>query len=157
MDTRFLETFVIIAGHGSIAEAARRLNLTPAAVAQRMRALEQEIGATLLSRSGQTVQLTEAGAKILERARGLLQEVRDLRALANSDKVAGELRLGAVPSATTGLVPDILAGLAKKYPELGVQVVPGTSGSLYQQVHGGEVDLVQRGALERRGSHGDGG
>src|SRR5262245_50473326 len=133
MDTRFLESFVIVADHGSIAAAARRLNLTPAAVAQRIRALEREIGTPLLTRSGRTVRLTEAGAKIIERARSFLQDARDLRSLATDDKIAGELRLGAVPSATTGLLPDILARLAKKYPELGVQVVPGTSGGLYQQ------------------------
>lgn len=142
MDTRFLESFVIVADQGSIAEAARRLNLTPAAVAQRIRALEQEIGTPLLLRSGRTVQLTDAGAKIIDRSRSFLQDVRNLRSLATNDKIAGELRLGAVPSATTGFVPDILALLAKKYPELGVQVVPGTSGGLYRQVHSGDLDLA---------------
>ena len=142
MDTRFLESFVIVADHGSIAEAARRLNLTPAAVAQRIRALEREIGTPLLLRSGRTVRLTEAGAKIIDRSRGFLQDVRDLRSLAANDKVAGELRLGAVSTAVTGLLPAILALLAKKYPELGVQVVPGASGKLYQQVHDGDLDLA---------------
>lgn len=142
MDTRFLESFVIVADHGSIAEAARRLNLTPAAVAQRIRALEQEIGARLLLRSGRNVQLTQAGTKIIDRARNFLRDIRELRSLATDDKIAGELRLGAVPSATTGLLPDILAQLARKYPELAVQVVPGTSGGLYQQVYSGNLDLA---------------
>jgi DNA-binding transcriptional LysR family regulator len=43
MDTRFLESLVTVADSGSIAEAARRLNLTPAGVTQRIRALENEI------------------------------------------------------------------------------------------------------------------
>jgi DNA-binding transcriptional LysR family regulator len=55
MDTRFLESFVIVAETGSIAEAARRLNLTPAAVAQQLRALGQEIGNGLVVRAGRTV------------------------------------------------------------------------------------------------------
>jgi len=49
MDTRFLETFLFVACHGSIAEASRRLNITPAAAAQRIQALEAEIGQPLLS------------------------------------------------------------------------------------------------------------
>ena len=65
MDTRFLETFVAVAEKGSFAEAARRLDLTPAAIAQRIRALESEIGVVLLSRSGRTVSPTEAGVAIL--------------------------------------------------------------------------------------------
>lgn len=142
MDTRFLESFVTVVEHGSIAEAARRLNLTPAAVAQRIRALEHEIGAQLLSRSGRTVRPTEAGAKIIERSRRFLQEVRDLRALAIDETTAGELRLGAVATALNGLLPDILASLAEKYPLLGVYVVPGTSESLYPQVLNGELDAA---------------
>ena len=43
MDTRFLESLVTVAECGSLAEAARRLNLTPAGVAQRIRALESEM------------------------------------------------------------------------------------------------------------------
>ena len=67
MDTRFLETFLMAVDNGSIAEAARRLNLTAAAVAKRIRALENEIGTALLSRSGRTIRPTEAGAAIVER------------------------------------------------------------------------------------------
>ena len=52
MDTQFLESFVMVVEHGSVAEAARRLNLTAAAVTQRIRALEREIGTALVSRSG---------------------------------------------------------------------------------------------------------
>src|SRR5438128_955887 len=98
MDTRFLESFVTIVESGSIAEAARRLNLTTAAVAKRIRALENDFGAALLSRSGRTVQPTEAGGAILQRARHFLAEARDLRAIAASDRPSGQLRLGAFQS-----------------------------------------------------------
>ena len=110
MDTRFLESFVSVVEHGSIAEAARRLNLTPAAVAQRIHALEGDIGARLLTRSGRTVRATEAGAAILDRARHLLQDTRDLQSIA-SDETAGELRLGAVSTAISGLLPNVLAAM----------------------------------------------
>ena len=94
MDTRFLESFVMVVEHGSVAEAARRLNLTAAAVAQRLRALENDIGTTLVARSGRTVRATEAGAAVLAQAQSLLREVRDLRTLANEQNFAGELSLG---------------------------------------------------------------
>jgi DNA-binding transcriptional LysR family regulator len=72
MDTRFLESLVTVVDTGSFAEAARRLNLTPAAIAQRIHTLESEIGASLVSRSGRTVRLTEAGTASMGRARDLL-------------------------------------------------------------------------------------
>ena len=74
MDTRFLESFVLAVDNGSIAEAARRLNLTAAAVAKRIHALENEIGAALVTRSGRTIRPTEAGAAIVQRARRFLAE-----------------------------------------------------------------------------------
>jgi DNA-binding transcriptional LysR family regulator len=40
MDSRFIESLVMVIDNGSIAEGARRLNITPAGVAQRIRALE---------------------------------------------------------------------------------------------------------------------
>ena len=116
MDTRFLESFVAVVEQGSLAEAARRLNLTSAAVAQRIRALENEIGVRLLFRSGRTVRPTQSGAAILVHARDFLGHVRDLKSIAANDAPSGELRLGAVQSAKAGLLPNILSGMAKKYP-----------------------------------------
>ena len=65
MDTQFLESFLLVVEHGSVAEAARRLSLTPAGVTQRLKALEAELGMALVSRSGRTVRPTEAGWSIL--------------------------------------------------------------------------------------------
>src|SRR5262249_22433959 len=96
MDILFLETFLAVVDRGSMAEVARRLNLTPAAVAQRLRALETEMGIALVVRSGHTVRPTDAGAAIVERVRKLVKDARDVKSLATSDVPAGELRLGAI-------------------------------------------------------------
>jgi DNA-binding transcriptional LysR family regulator len=142
METQFLESFAAVVDGGSIAAAARRLNLTAAGVAQRIRALEREIGAPLISRSGRTVRPTEGGAAILARARKLLADAHDLRAVAANDKPAGTLRLGAFPSITSGLLPDILALLTKRYPEIEVHIVRDTSSALYHKALDGQFDLV---------------
>ena len=66
---------------------------------------------------------------MLARARAFLQSARDLRAAALDDQATGELHAGAVATAMTGLVPDILARLAKSHPRVRVRVSPGGSGS----------------------------
>jgi len=142
MDTRFLESFVTVVEQGSLAEAARRLNLTPAAVAQRIRALESEIGARLLIRSGRTVRPTQSGAAILTQTRNFLGHIRDLKSIAANKMPSGELRLGAVPTAKNGLLPDILAGMAKKYPLVEIHIVGGMAASLYPRVLSGELDAA---------------
>jgi DNA-binding transcriptional LysR family regulator len=142
VDTQFLRTFVAVVDHGSMAAAARLLNITPAAVAQQIRTLERQMGAALIARAGRTVSVTEAGARILQRARDLLRDADHLRAVANDDDAAGELRLGAGTTALTGVLPDILARLVARFPKISVFIQPGYSAELYRAVESGELDAA---------------
>lgn len=142
LNTDFLRSFVAAVQHGSMAEAARRLNLSPAAVAQHVRALEREFGTALMVRSGRTVGATEAGQRILEKSRGLLRELSDLRALANDEALAGELRLGAGTNALLGIVPEVLAAMVQRYPGINVYIRPSVSIDMYPAVEAGELDVA---------------
>ncbi len=142
MDTQFLNTFVVVADRGSMAAAARVLNITPAAVAQQIRTLERELGAPLIARAGRTVSLTEEGSRILQRARDLLRDVADMRRVANDSEVSGELRLGACPTALAGMLPDILARMVEAFPQINVYIRPGYSAELYRAVETGELDAA---------------
>lgn len=142
MDTKFLNTFVAVVDSGSMAAAARRLNLTPAAVAQQIRTLERQVQAPLLKRAGRTVAVTEAGDRILERARKLLRDVSDLHAVAVDDSIGGELRIGAGGTALTGIVPDILARTIKRFPNVSVFIQTGKSYDLHRSVENGDLDAA---------------
>jgi DNA-binding transcriptional LysR family regulator len=142
VETQFLHTFVTVVEQGSMAAAARALNITPAAVAQQIRTLEREIGAPLIARVGRTVSVTEEGSRILERTRELLRGVADLRSLANESAVSGELRLGACPTALAGMLPDVLARMVEAFPKINVFIKPGYSADLYRAVEGGELDAA---------------
>ncbi|MEZ2417886.1 LysR family transcriptional regulator [Luteibacter sp. RCC_6_2] len=142
METQFLHTFITVADHGSMAAAARLLNITPAAVAQQIRTLEREIGATLIARVGRTVSVTEEGSRILQRSRDLLRNVADLRSVANESGVSGELRLGACPTALAGMLPDILARMVETFPRINVFIKPGYSVDLYRDVEAGDLDAA---------------
>jgi DNA-binding transcriptional LysR family regulator len=142
METRFLDSFVTIAECGSMAEAARRLNVTPTALAQRVRVLEDELDVKLIERSGRTIQLTEGGARVLARARRFQREVRELKASASEDTFAGELRLGTISTALTGLLPAILATLAGRHPKVDVYIVAEVSRLLYHQVISEALDAA---------------
>jgi DNA-binding transcriptional LysR family regulator len=142
MDTRFLESFVMVIDDGSIAETARRLNITAAGVAQRIHALEAEIGTRLIARSGHRVKPTEAGVAILNRAREVLANIRDLESAALYGQLSGQLRLGATGSSTSGLLPKILKLLAKRYPQIEVYIVSANGGELYQRMLTGDLDAA---------------
>lgn len=142
MDIRFLESFVEVADCASIAEAARRLNLTPAAVTQRLKALERELGHSLVARAGRTVRPTASGLAVLPAARQLIEEARDLRALAANDLPAGELRLGSTATALTGLLPGVVAALSTLHPQIEFFIRPGSSVELYHSVLAEEIDAA---------------
>lgn len=142
MDTQFLQSFVMVVDSGSYAEAARRLDLTAAAVAARVKSLEEAMGTALVRRAGRTVKPTEAGLRILDHARSVLRDVRNLHALANDDAPLGEWRLGVSASSLTGLVPPLLRGLYGKHPKLAVYMEPGNSATLYQRVTSGMLDAA---------------
>ncbi|KIQ19083.1 LysR family transcriptional regulator [Variovorax paradoxus] len=142
METAYLQSFLLVVESGSMSEAARRLDLTPAAVAQQIRTLERELNAPLLARAGRTVQPTEAGHLLVQRARNLLREVGDIKTLLNSDAAGGELLIGTINTAIHSLLPDILARFVKTHPGVKVFLQSGTTATLYKAVQQGELDAA---------------
>jgi DNA-binding transcriptional LysR family regulator len=142
MDTQFLETFLLVAEHGSLAEAARRLGVTPAAVAQRVAALESEVGAPLLIRAGRQVQPSDAGRAILAQSRRILGDVRQLGLIAREDSSVGELRLGAISTALTGILPPALRRLSDTASGIELFILPGTSPEIYRMLTEDRIDAA---------------
>lgn len=142
METAFLRSFILAVETGSMAEAARRQNLTPAAVAQQIRSLERDLGVGLMGRAGRTVQPTEAGHRLLAGAQDLLRHEAALRTGVQSDEVAGELRLGTINTALHTLLPTILGRFAQAHPRVTVFIRSSTSQSLYESVRQEEVDVA---------------
>jgi LysR family glycine cleavage system transcriptional activator len=119
-----LRAFEATARHASFSGAARELNVTHAAIAQHVRALEAEFGAALVQRQGQGMGLTDAGLRL---ATGLgagfatiAGAVRELR----QDKAAQPLRISLTPSfAEIWLMPR-LGGFWREHPEIELALLP---------------------------------
>ncbi|SNT08682.1 DNA-binding transcriptional regulator, LysR family [Noviherbaspirillum humi] len=142
METSYIDSFVAIAECGSMAEASRRLNLTPTALAQRIHVLERDFSTRLIVRSGRTVRLTESGARLLARARQFQQEVRELHAATLGEGMVGGLRLGAISTAATGLLPPMLSALVERHPGVDAYIEVGVSRDLYHQVLHDKLDAA---------------
>jgi len=142
METSYLATFLLVFESGSMSEAARRLDITPAAVAHQLRLLEREMGTRLLIRSGRTVAPTEAGHRLVARANAILRDLGDLKAVINDDAANRELRLGAINTALHSVMPEILAGFVKVYPDARVEIRSALTAQLYDAVTRGELDAA---------------
>ena len=142
METAYLRTFMAVLESGSMSEAARRLDLTAAAVAQQMRVLEREFGVPLLRRAGRTVAPTEAGHRLSDRARLLLADLATMRHVVGDEEGAFELTLGAINTMLNGPLPAVLQALVKEHPAAHIVVRSGLTSELYEQVQAGKLDVA---------------
>ena len=102
-------------------EAARRAHLSKTAVSKAIKRLEARLEVTLFDRSTHHVELSHAGAQLLEHARGVLDAVEALgEALEATDgRIRGELRIGACEPFTAYALPSVASGICSVVMESG--------------------------------------
>ncbi|MFY0538871.1 LysR family transcriptional regulator [Nannocystis pusilla] len=118
-----MATFVRIVEGGSLSAAARRLRLSTPAISRQLRALEEELGATLVLRTTRRLTVTEVGRMYYERCVQILREVEEAQAGARRrDAVEGRLVVAA--SVTFGglRVAPTLPALFAAHPRLRVDL-----------------------------------
>lgn len=97
ISTDDLTFFHMIASSPSLAEAARRLNVTPPAVTQRLRALEAKVGVKLIDRTSRGLSLTDEGELVASEGATIIGAIDDLseRLASRTSQVRGHLRVAA--------------------------------------------------------------
>ncbi len=143
MSIALLKTLLTVSEAGTFAAAADRLGVTQAAVGQQMRRLEEQSGQTLFDRSSGKPVLLAEGRDLVARARDLVAEYDGLMTSEPAGQaLSGELKLGAVPSTLTELVPVAIKRLVEAHPDLQVRIVSGLSVDLLDQVERGALDAA---------------
>ncbi|WFE90833.1 LysR family transcriptional regulator [Roseibium porphyridii] len=142
MDTRFLESLIAVVESGSIAGAARAQNLTAAAVSQRIRVLETELGSRLLVRTSHAAQPTPECLRVLPAARELVKAAQRLSSATDAQGLGGPYRLGAVSTVLVDYGPTIIDTFKENAPKATLTIRPGTSRVLYQDLVAGHLDAV---------------
>lgn len=144
MSLRQLETFVAIADTGSFSAAADRLFVTQSAVSMQMKALEEEWQVKLFDRKTRPPVLNDNGWRLVEHARKLVRDYRNLVnvALSDEDALVGSMRLGVVPSMTTSILPLMLLELRLQHPGMKIRIEGGLSPELIFKVCEGRLDAA---------------
>ncbi|HUD90910.1 LysR family transcriptional regulator [Sphingobium sp.] len=126
MDNRFgdIETFLMVAGEGSFAAAAKALRLTPSAVSRSIARLEQRLGVLLFRRSTRALALTREGQAYRDRMAVLIGDMMDVEASLGQDRnePRGLLRVNASPSFGIERLIPILPRFAERYPAVSVDL-----------------------------------
>ena len=118
-----LTTFVRIADSGSISSAARTLRLSVPMASRHLRALEKDLGVALVRRTTRRMDLTDAGAELLKRARRLLRELDDARyAVRPSQDASGLLAVSAPVSFGLAQIAPLVPKLLQQHPKLSLEI-----------------------------------
>jgi DNA-binding transcriptional LysR family regulator len=124
MDFDQIETFLEVARLSSFSRAAERRFRTQPAISSQIRALEEEVGAKLLDRSGGKVAVTGAGKVFQKYAEDALEQRRVmLVALAEMQRVPrGEIVVSANEGTCLHILPEVFAEFKRQYPSVAVSV-----------------------------------
>lgn len=137
---RELKTFIAVTRHGTFAAAGMHIGLTQSAVSAQIRQLEQALGVQLFDRTGRQATLNAAGLRALPLAKEILETFNRMAVPVNANEYRGELKVGAITTAQTGLLPHALVRLRQDAPTVECKVVPGVSLELLSQVDAAELD-----------------
>lgn len=143
-----LETFYWVARLSSFRKAADRLHLTQPAVSQRIRHLEEDLGATLLERSRPSVRLTPKGQQCLQYVERMLSARSDLaHAVGSGDNLTGMISMGVGETVAMTWLGDLLLDLELAYPGLDVDISIDTTDRLWDGLRNNLLDVVLVGGL----------
>src|SRR6056297_21369 len=143
LSLRALGYLVALGESRHFGKAAERCYVSQPTLSAQIKKMEDQLGVQLVER-GQQVRLTDIGERIAERARRVIDEAREIEALARNfqDPLAGELRIGLIPTVGPYLLPHIAASLRARFPELRLLLVEHQTHRLVELLKSGDLDMA---------------
>jgi DNA-binding transcriptional LysR family regulator len=120
-----ISAFLLVAQKQSFSAAASVMGVTPSAISQHIKQLEERLGVRLLQRTTRRVGLTEAGERLRQRVRPAIAEVsaalQELGEL--QDTPSGNLRLNVSRIGLSMIIEPLLASFMERFPDINVELV----------------------------------
>lgn len=142
MNLRALKYLVKLAELKHFSKAADACFVSQPTLSTQIRKLEEELGVQLVERAPRNVQLTPIGEEIADRARHVLRDVEQIRAAArrSHDPETGSLRLGIFPTLAPYLLPHVVPGIRRRFPQLTLQLAEEKTADILAQLEAGDLD-----------------
>lgn len=144
MNLRDLKYFVTVAKTRHFGRAAEQCFVSQPTLSGQIKKLEQELEIVLFERTKRSVMLTSIGERVLQHAQQILNEAEAIQALAHAheDPLAGELRIGVLPTISPYLMPLVLMPMHRQYPQIKLMLREEVTDSLLQRLHENELDMI---------------
>ena len=142
MNLRDLHYLVALAEHRHFGHAAEACFVSQPTLSTQIKKLEDELGVALVERTPRKVLLTEVGREIADRARDVLNEVEQIRAVARRtrDPESGTVRLGIFPTLGPYLLPHSVPMVREAFPKLELLLVEEKTEVIVRLLREGKLD-----------------
>ncbi len=137
-----LEYIVAVDTYRSFVAAAEKCFVTQPTLSMQVQKLEDTLGVKIFDRSKQPVVPTEIGIDIIAQARVLLSESEKIKEIITDRQrdLAGELKVGIIPTISPYILPKLLNGFVERYPQVKLIVWEQTTENIIQQLKLGLID-----------------
>lgn len=144
MDLKLLKCFVTVADELHFGRAAQHLDMLPSALGRNIKLLEEELGLRLFNRTTRNVSLTRGGQTLLQESRDLLTHADKvfMDAKQSADIKERVFRIGAIDSAATGLIPQLVHDFRESCPEVELALVEDKTAKLLPKLLTGALDIA---------------
>ena len=144
MNLRDLRYLVALADHKHFGRAAEASFVSQPTLSTQLKKFEDEIGMALVERNPRNVILTEVGEAVVAKARVILREADEIKAIARraKDPESGTVRLGIFPTLGPYLLPHIVPNIVARFPKLELILVEEKTETLLKRLHDGELDAA---------------
>jgi LysR family hydrogen peroxide-inducible transcriptional activator len=137
-----LEYIVAVDTYRSFVGAADKCFVTQPTLSMQVQKLEEMLNVKIFDRSKQPVIPTEIGSQIIEQARLILQESQKIKEIISSRQqdIVGELKVGIIPTVAPYLLPQVIASMMEKYPDLKLLIWEYTTEDIVHHLKTGVLD-----------------
>lgn len=137
-----LEYIVAVDTYRSFVGAAEKCFVTQPTLSMQVQKLEEMLNVKIFDRSKQPVIPTEIGSQIIEQARLVLQESQKIKEIISSQQqdIVGELKVGIIPTVAPYLLPQVIASMMEKYPDLKLLIWEYTTEDIIHHLKTGVLD-----------------
>lgn len=145
IEIRHLRLVVAIVDTGTLARAARRLNLTPSALSHQLRDIESRLRTPLFRREARRMVPTDAGSALLAVAQRVLADLDQMETalrIGDHAAAAGTLRITTQCYTCYHWLPRIVADFAQEWPDVAISIVPEATRAPHEAVSEGRVDVA---------------
>lgn len=144
INMKLLQTFLVVAEHGSFRLAAEILHRSHSAISAQIMQLESQLDVRLFDRTTRSVKLTDEGVYLRDSAQKAVYEVQlGIRRIREAhDTKRGQLSLASSSNIASIHLPPVLTEFVRDFPGIAVSVRELTSRELYDAVHKKEVDFA---------------